>query len=217
MRVGNTVQATLWGYHLWAGPVRGWGASHQGQNGARSVPSDWKRPPSEKPGLGRRCRQDMPAWPRHCPEPPASFRPNQQPSSQHRGLTGTGRAGWPSPEGLQCHGCPPQGGGCSHRERPSCRAWGDRTRLQLPALWERKLGCAGHAASLLPPALSTSLPLPAGSTSLTGVHCIPAVCRAEGAGATGSQRPDSCSLWPPPMAMPAPWTRAQPLTWNVPW
>lgn len=69
------------GYHLWAGPVRGWGASHQGQNGPRSVPSDWKRPPSEKPGLGRRCRQDMPAWPRHCPEPPASFQPNQRPVS----------------------------------------------------------------------------------------------------------------------------------------
>ena len=161
-----------------------------------------RSPLSEKPGLGRRCRQDMPVRPRrrHCPEPPASFRPNQQPVSQHPGLMGTGRAGWPSPEGLQCQGCPSQGGSCSHGERPSCRAPGGRTRLQLPALWERKLGRAGHAASLLPSALSTSLPLSAGSTSLTGVHCTSALCREEGAGATGSQRPDSCSLWPPPTA-----------------
>ena len=133
------------------------------------MPSDWKRPLSEKPGPGRRCRQDTPVERGHCPELPASFRPNQQPVSQRPGLTGTGRAGWPSPEGLQCHGCPPQGGSCSHGERPSCRARGGRTRLQLPALWERKL-CAGHTASLLPSALSTSLPVPAGSTSLTGVY-----------------------------------------------
>lgn len=69
------------GYHLWAGPVR---------DGAPATRTEWsqvsafltgRRPPSEKPGLGRRCRQDMPAWPRHCPEPPASFQPNQRPVS----------------------------------------------------------------------------------------------------------------------------------------